>query len=494
MFSLEWQGVWHRFAQERWIAVAVFVSCAYFFQGGGWNQNAHFATTVAMVENGTMSLDRYRNSTGDLARAGAHVVSAKPIGTALFAIPAYLVARTVTLPMSNHGNRVIVRAYLTALGTSGLALVALAVILFRLLRRRVCARDASALALALTLATPLWPNSTMLNSHALVSLFAISAYTLLERGSSAGELGKGRLFVAGVLAALPTAFEYMAVVVVLPLGIYALWQASPRMRMGWFVLGGAVVALVPLLHHTLVYGDPLHVGYSSLVVERFAADAGRGFMGFDGFSLARLHGLTFGVSRGIFVLSPFLLAGVAGLVVMIRDPQVRAEGVVSGGTAWMVLVTVASLAYWHSGSSVGSRYALLFIPFSAVPIAAIFPRSRGLIALGIIVGFALMVMATSVTAIPPTPPARPPYPNVLHWWWERFSVGNLASWKQRIITEEGLGNGSPTMPFAFNLGQLIGLPGLWSIVPYGVLLVVFGWRSLSSTHATRDGDDHQRDI
>ena len=59
---------------EALVFATVFCSCAYFFQGGGWNQNAHFATTVAMVDAGTCFLDDYRHSTGDGRRLGCGVI------------------------------------------------------------------------------------------------------------------------------------------------------------------------------------------------------------------------------------------------------------------------------------------------------------------------------------------------------------------------------------------------------------------------------------
>ncbi|MEE8409698.1 MAG: hypothetical protein V3T05_08840 [Myxococcota bacterium] len=461
---------------EALIVAAVGFSCAYFFQGGGWNQNAHFATTVAMVEDGTVALDRYRESTGDLSHAGNNIVSAKPIGTALVAVPAYVVARTVTLVVGNHGDRVILRCYLTTVMTAGGALVMIALLLFRLFSRRLAPPDAALLATAMVLATPLLPNSTMLTSHPLVALAALAAYAALAEPRADGqELGAGRMLVAGLLAGLPACFEYMAAVLLLPLGVYALWQARPRHRILFFSLGVGLIALVPLTHHALVYGDPLHTGYDSLVNARFAADAERGLMGFDGLSIHRLYQLTFGSFRGFFFLSPFLIAALPGAIRMVRDPATRPEGIVAGASALMILLMVASLAYWHSGSAVGSRYALLFVLFSAMPIAAILVAHRIWIAIGMGVGFCFMVLATSVTALPPPPPARGQLPNVVVWFWQRFVNGNLASWQQAIIIEDGVGAGDPTLPFAFNLGHMLGLPRLWSLLPYVVAMGGLGY-------------------
>jgi hypothetical protein len=460
-----------RHAIELWIAAIVGLSCAYFFQGGGWNQNAHFATTVALVEDGTVYVDRYRRSTGDLARADGHVTSNKPVATALLAVPAYVVARIVTAPVTNHGNRVILRAHLTALGTSGFALALLAVLLYQLLRRYHGETDAALVALTVTLATPLFPNSTMLNSHALTSLAGFAAFSVLDAPRhTGGVLSTRRLLAAGALAASAMALEYMTAILVVPLAGYAVWQTGRRWRLLAFVAGAALVALVPLLHHTWVYGHPLHTGYHSLVVPGLARHASIGFMGFVGLSPRRLFELTFGGSRGFFHLSPVLLAALPGWVLLLRQHRTRPEGLLTAVAAWGVLLAVASLVYWHSGSALGSRYALPFVPFSALAVAAVLPRFRLPVAAATGIAFSLMVLATSVTATPPTPPARPPYPNVIAWLWERFSKGDLASWRSAPLLEEGVGHGDPTLPFAYNLGQLLGLQEWWSLAPYFLLL------------------------
>ena len=458
------------------VAALIFFSCAYFFQGGGWNQNAHYATTVALVETGSIHLDAYQKSTGDLSRSGDHVVSAKAVITALTAVPGYLVARGLTLPVDNRGDAVILRAYLTTLLSAGLALTLLGVVLVVMLRRRLGERDAAFVALGICLATPLFPNSTMLTSHPQALLAATCAYWIaegprLQRPAVAPSTRT--LLLAGVAVGATLAFEYMLAVIAVPLGLYLMWQCRRRLRIAWFCLGASLVALIPIVHHTWAYGHPLRTGYGALTHGRFAADAARGWMGFDGLSIARLYELTFGDIRGFFFLSPFLLAAVPGLIRMLRARRTRPEGLVTGAIAWGVLLLVSALAYWHSGSAVGSRYALCFVAFCAVPIAAIFPYHRIWIGIGAAVGYAFMVMATSVTAIPPTP-GRLPYENVIRWLWTRFSVGNLASWQQPILIETGVGTGDPTLPFAFNLGQLAGLNGLISVVPYLVLMAVGG--------------------
>lgn len=458
---------------ELQIAGIVFFSCAYFFQGGGWNQNAFFATTLAVVEHGSINLDNYRESTGDLSRAGEHVVSAKAIATSLAAIPGYLAASILTAPVANPGDQIILKAHITTVLTAGLALTVLALLLFAMLRRRLALADAAILTLAACLATPLFPNSTMLTSHSLACLAALAAYALLESSRlGASPPGPRVLLLAGFAAGAAAACEYMLTVLVAPLGLYALWQCRRRpVLLGWFAGGVLGVLTIPLVHHYLAYGNPFHTGYASLVNPKFAHRAALGFMGFVGFDVGSLFELTFGQIRGFFYLSPFLVAVIPGTIRMIRNPATRPEGLVCGAISWGTLLLVSCLVYWHSGSAVGSRYALVFIPFAAIMIATLFRPYRAWLTVGAGLGLCFMTIATSVTAIPP-PPGRLPYENVIRWFWDRFSVGNLASWQQAIILEKDIGAGHPTLPFSYNLGQLMGLPGLWSLLPWLVVLAV----------------------
>ena len=109
-----------------------------------------------------------------------------------------------------------------------------------------------------------------------------------------------------------------------------------------------------------------------------------------------------------------------------------------------------------------------------LPIAHVLAKHRRWIYAGQGIGFCLMLMATSVTAIPPTP-GRPPFENVIGWFWQRFAAGKLASWQQPILIERGIGDGDPTLPFSFNLGQLAGLNGLWSLLPFIAGLGFAAW-------------------
>jgi len=331
--------------------------------------------------------------------------------------------------------------------------------------------DALWLALALALATPLWPNSTMLTSHTLALLCVTAAFALLWRQPDAPPPTGRRLLAAGALGGATVALEYMLAVTLLPLGLFALASAEPRdrwRRLALLTAGLAAIVWIPLLHHTLIFGHPLRTAHASLTQPRFAADIAAGFMGFVAPDLGRLYELTFGQIRGLFFLSPLLVGLIPGSLRLLRES--RAVGALCVALTWGILLLVSALLFWHSGSAVGSRYALLVIPFAALPLATLLPDYRPWLLAGAAVGFALMLLATSVTALPP-PPGNPPYDNVVRWLWERFASGRLASWQQPVLLIAGQGDGNPTLPYAFNLGQLLGLVGVWSLLPWAAVMV-----------------------
>src|SRR5919202_1437208 len=62
-------------------------SYAYFYQGGGWNQNSRFDLSRALVEHGTLQIDAYADNTGDKAVFQGHTYSDKAPGEGLTTAP-----------------------------------------------------------------------------------------------------------------------------------------------------------------------------------------------------------------------------------------------------------------------------------------------------------------------------------------------------------------------------------------------------------------------
>src|SRR5437588_2781586 len=72
-------------------ALALFLLCfgtyAWFYQGGGWNQNSRFDLTRAIVERGTVRIDGYEQNTGDTSFSGGHYYCDKAPGVSFLCAP-----------------------------------------------------------------------------------------------------------------------------------------------------------------------------------------------------------------------------------------------------------------------------------------------------------------------------------------------------------------------------------------------------------------------
>ena len=62
---------------------------AYFFQGGGWNQNSRFNLVRSIVEQHTIVVDDYVHNTGDIALRDGHYYCDKAPGVSILAVPVY---------------------------------------------------------------------------------------------------------------------------------------------------------------------------------------------------------------------------------------------------------------------------------------------------------------------------------------------------------------------------------------------------------------------
>jgi hypothetical protein len=68
------------------------VTFAYFTGGAGWNQDAHFDLTRAIVERQTLYIDGYDVNTGDVSKGtGGHTFINKPPGASILAAAPYAV-------------------------------------------------------------------------------------------------------------------------------------------------------------------------------------------------------------------------------------------------------------------------------------------------------------------------------------------------------------------------------------------------------------------
>jgi hypothetical protein len=493
---------------ERLLALGIFAlllaSYAYFYQGGGWNENSRMDLVRAIVEDHSFSIDRYHTNTGDKAKFGGHYYSDKAPGLSLFAIPAYALARAIFGSLDEH-TFLVVASYIVTVLTVGLGSALLGALLFLTLRKLGASRrGATIAALGWGLGSIAFPFSTMLFSHQLTALLLFASFVLLFRCRE--KYSDWLSVAAGVVAAAAVLTEFPALGAVGLLGVYAAERDRRWRRVLTFLAGALGPALVLGVYLTVAFGGPLAVGYG------FLADAGsraeqldRGVFGVTLPQLGRTVELLIGRYRGLLPYSPVMLLATVGIfsafavlrrhrkraragdasieidpVPMIEPERIRELWLAAGVGIYYVLF-VSSYTWWQGGSSFGSRHLVPMLPFLALPLGWVADWRPKLSLAALAISVATMTIVTSVQP-KPADSIRNPFWGVLV---PAFVRGEIAA--NNICPMYGRTDGPKHRPIvrsathdAFNLGMLLGGRGHKSLLPLIALWVASAyslWRA-----------------
>lgn len=380
-------------------AVALLVAYAWPEQAPGWNASAHFALVRALGD-GKATIDEYRDETGDVGWYDGHYYTAKAPGLALYSVPLWLVLERIR-PISDARDRAV-------WALNFWACVLPAVLLFLLVRAvgdRLAPGTGLMSAIALGLGTMVLPFATMYFSHIPAAAASFAAFALLVRERDGPSGRPWILFAAGLLAGAAVVFEYPAVLIGTVLAGYVL-TAAPRLTRLVAYGAGAVLGALPLaVYHWLVYGSPLHTPYDDVVAvpgtsgHDVVGPNGEGILGVTTPSLSNAVDLLIGDDRGLLILSPLVLAGVLGLVLIWRAGR-RAEAATCLAVGAVMLVynsgyTPVFGEIWGGGSP-GPRLLLTSLPFLMLGAGVVFRRAP-LAVLALLVASTAVYAAATVT-------------------------------------------------------------------------------------------------
>ena len=358
-------------------ALALLVAYAWPEQPAGWNASAHFALVRSLGE-GTAKIDPYREETGDVAWYQGHYYTAKAPGLALYSLPVWVVLERIP-QVSDARDRAI-------WALNFWACVVPAIILFLLVRAvgdRLMPGTGLMSAITLGVGTMVLPFATMYFSHIPAATAAFAAFAILVRERD-GPTRPGLVFAGGLLAGAAVVFEYPAVLIGLVLGCYVL-TVTPRLLRGAAFAAGTAVGVLPLfVFHWLVYGSPIHTPYDDVVAvpgtsgHDVVGANGEGVLGVTTPRFSDAVNLLVGDDRGLLILSPLVLAGVIGLVLIWRAGS-RAEAVacLAVGAAMLVYNSGYTPVFgeiWGGGSP-GPRLLLTSLPFVMLGSGAVFRRA-----------------------------------------------------------------------------------------------------------------------
>jgi hypothetical protein len=365
------------------------------------NQDSRLKMVVAIVDDGTFRIDRYLGTTVDYARVGDHYYSDKAPGVAFLGVPVYWALRQLPIfdavserlqassafqsTLREDGAGVSSERVRFALAQVAIALVVgaipsalIAALIFFWLRR---ATDSLLIrltaALGYGLLTPVFAYANSMYGHQLAAALLFGAFVWIS-SDPAPRVGASALI--GLMLGYAVVSEYPVAVVVVVLYGYAAWRywrqagAPGALRgLGPLSLTAAAVAAGWMSYNWAVFGGPLNLGYE--YSELWQNQHSTGFMSLGLPRADALWGITFGVFRGLFVLAPWLLLAVPGLVAWWRVPRPAHDAKTPfGGAEWAVAVTAivfmfvfnGSSIMWWGGFAVGPRYLLPALPFMAV--------------------------------------------------------------------------------------------------------------------------------
>lgn len=379
------------------IFVMLFVSYCYFIQNpSNWNSIPRVALALSIIEDGSLAIDKYRLSTGDLAFYNGRFYSDKAPGLTFMSLPAIAAARLYLISsyedttwLGYDGNVTLSFVFLeqwAIMITSALVTALTAVAVFYVsLRLGAGLPGAVFAALSYGLATPAWGWATAFFGHNPAGGFlflGFAAVFYLSRPTEDARRDMILGFAAGALLSWAVVIEYTSAPVSAFIAVYGIASARkwPRERIVRILvpaLAGALVFIAPLLlYNHAVTGSMFETAYKQ---QTSFPRMGEGFYGLELGSLQHmahvLVSILFRREYGLFWLSPLLLAAPLGLYAMWRTPGVRAAAVLLTTVPLYYLLWNSTYVYWAAGGTTGPRYLVPMLPFLCLPLSLLWEHA-----------------------------------------------------------------------------------------------------------------------
>ena len=498
------------------IILLVFFCYVYFTYAwpGFWNTNEYsrLFLTRAVIDHQHFYIDEILSfhRTQDISFAQGHFYSNKAPGTSLLAAPLYL-ALHLFGPRFGLNLSEAMTIYLFKVLCVSLVSALFLFWLFRFWSHLTLLSGIRIpVLIAYAVGTLAWPYSSLFYGHQIAAICLFVAFLLLYVGRESN--GRQVTSEAGFFCGLAFLIEYPTALISLLLFLYASfifknkksllyllaavglgWLArnyypflSAYIGMDWARVGMAAAAVAfflissrraPimvtfLLGLAIPVGGALYYNYSCFggifqfpyfyeTYPRFALEHSRGLAGITIPRLGPLIALLFSPYRGIFFYSPFLLLGLGGMILMIKEKTWRGEGWLFLTATFLYLLLFSAFSDWEGGWSMGPRHLTPLLPFWATAVVFLFSRasaaSRKVLAIlfGILAPISIFLIFIG-TAVFPYFPKEFSHP-LFEFSWSLLRQGK----------------------FAPNIGAWTGLNGLNTLLPLllmvGTLLIILLW-------------------
>lgn len=403
---------------------------------------SRYTLSAALWENQSVALDGFEHAIGrDSAAKDGHFYSDKAPLQPFLGVPFYGLLHTFGAESASvvRSERNLGQWWQT-FWSAAVPLALLCVVLLVGLRR-VGLNAALAATLSVAFGTILLPFGAMLFGHVLAALFVTAAVVMLLRD----ELGWAHLVAAGALAGAAVATEYPAALAVVAMTGFVLWKV--RLRVYWYILGGLPFVAFLAIYHTAAFGSPLSHPYTYTAFFGVPSEQG-GFLDvFAGFQPDNLFRILFS-GRGFVMASPIVVAGLIGLVYLLRRGSKRQQAAASLSLAVFVAMLLVPLCWGNpwGGFSPGPRYLTPALPVVAFGVAAVWSFRPFL--MRVAVGLSGLTMVLAVVTNPLV---------------DKAGQGGIGTWLG-LVAEGRFVDTIFTMAF-----------GIWGWLVHGVLVGTLGW-------------------
>jgi hypothetical protein len=369
-----------------WLAIVTFAAYAYFFAGGGWNQNATFDLTRAIVERHTFAIDAYAGNTGDVSFANGHVYANKAPALAwIAAIPYAPLYALENARGADPGNvqLLTINVYLCSLLCVALPGALIPSMLFLYARRRgFDARWSAYAALTIALATQLLPYASIFMVHVPSAALLLYAFTTPRRT------------LAGFAAALAVAMNYLC----LPALIAFAFLGPRKLR---YATGALAPIAALIAYQRLCFGGFFTTSVAVTDPRFLTHGAALGVMQRP--SLDVLYAITLSPYRGFFFFAPVMLVALLGFAAWWKRERLACAAAIVV-IAFFFAFNV-SFNGWEGGFGIGGRYLVPLIPLFGI--ALLHVRLRALAYIAAAISFAINFAAVAVDSQPSATIPRP---------------------------------------------------------------------------------------
>jgi len=448
-----------------------FFSYGYFFHGGGHNQNATYDQIRSIVEYGELSVNRFVYNTADLSVYKGYFFSNKGPGLAFLGVPIGFVlfkAKQVFLHFMMEDTYFLLVCHLISWLTVSFISAILCVVLFRFISCLTkCTTAAFIGTMGYAFGTTAFAYSTILYTHQIAAAFSFIPFYIVFVLKNNKANSFSSLFLSGLLAGYSVITEYPCIFVWLILFLYIIFLFSDDKKyVFFFLMGSSIPAIILLFYNYLCYGNPILFSYFSHFVSNADVQSGlKGTAKTISFpSIEILYKITFDPYRGIFFYCPFLLIFFPGIYFFLRKEGISKEFLLSIIIILYYFVFNASYRYWYGGLSLGPRHLVATIPFMVL-LSSFFIKQYPKISIcGVLVSFFFMLMAVSVTPETPYGHKNP----LMEFYFKNFFDSNLSLNKTPIFRT----NISRDTFNSYNLGTLLHLPDILSLVPFYLIIII----------------------